>query len=131
MKLAGDRGLSGLLGDHLRLCREWMSADISVQDIEFLERAGRDQRATGLIGASRSRGRWIWFELVSERGMKARLGRAWRMLFPAAVYMRQCFPDGSRFGLAGLYARRLFRLTPRREQSADGAKKPGGGSGLT
>lgn len=115
MKLADERGLSGLLGHHLRLCREWMAADIAIEDIQSLEARGRQQRATGLIRASQSRWRSLRFELMSEPDLRSRLVRLRRTLLPSRAYMRQRFPEGSRLGLPGLYLRRLVRQFWRRD----------------
>lgn len=115
MKLADERGLSGLLGHHLRLCREWMAADIALKDIQSLEARGRQHRATGLIRASQSRWRLLRFDLMSEPDLRSRLVRLRQMLFPSRAYMLQSFPEGSRWGLPGLYLRRLARRLWRRD----------------
>jgi len=44
---------------------------------------------------------------VPEPGLRRKLARIKAGLFPSASYIRRLYPEGSRFGLLGLYLRRI------------------------
>lgn len=106
-QIACERGLAGLLAESLVRTREFFATPVSDAEIEALRKAGSPQWATGLVKANEARWSAYWFALRSEPGMRRKLVRIKSGLFPPAVYMHQIYPQGSRFGLLGLYLRRL------------------------
>ncbi|MGY6555174.1 MAG: nucleotidyltransferase family protein [Wenzhouxiangella sp.] len=108
MDLACRRGLAGLLAESLARSRGLFATPVSDQQIERLRAAGRDQWATGMVRANEKRHSAYWFALRSEPGLRRKLVRIRSELFPAVRYMRGAYPGGSRFGLLGLYVRRIL-----------------------
>lgn len=108
MALACERGLAGLLAESLARSRNLFATPVSDEQIERLELAGRGQWSTEMIRAHEKRRTAYWFALRSEPGLRRKLVRLGSGLLPSAGYMRQMYPDGSRFGLVGLYWRRIL-----------------------
>ena len=108
MNLACERGLAGLLGESLARSRNLFTTPVSDEQIAQLEASGRGQWPTEMIRANEKRSTAYWYALRSEPGFRRKLVRLGSGLFPSAQYMRQMYPDGSRFGLVGLYWRRLL-----------------------
>ena len=108
IELACQRGLAGLLAESLTLSKAMLATPVSDQQIELLREAGRAQWATGLLHANERRGSAYWFALRSEPGLRRKLVRIRSELFPPVRYMRDTYPEGSRFGLMGLYVRRML-----------------------
>ena len=105
--MAGERGLAGLLAESLRQARGHFSTPVDDDTIERLAHAGQGRRPTRLLSVRHSRLRAHLFALRCEPGLR---GKAWRLkesLFPPASHLRERFPDGSRFGVAGLWGRRI------------------------
>lgn len=107
IELAGERGLAGLLAESLKCSREWFETPVDDAQIEKLRVTGRGQWSTGLVKANEKRASAYWYALRSEPGMRRQLTRLKAGLFPPVHYMRRFYPDGSRFGLMGLYLRRI------------------------
>lgn len=115
-RTARERGLAGLLAESLARTRDVFDTPVSDDEIESLRTAGHGQWSTGIIRASEARLPAYWFALRSEPGVRRKLLRIKAVLFPPAAYMHQRYPDGSRFGLPGLYLRRIvanLRARPR------------------
>lgn len=108
MNLACQRGLAGLLAESLVQSRELFATPVVDAQIEHLKAAGRDQWATRMVHANEKRRTAYWFALRSEPNLRRKLNRIRFGLFPSADYMRQIYPEGSRFGLLGLYFRRIL-----------------------
>jgi hypothetical protein len=109
MVLASDRGLAGLLAESLSRARSEFATPVESADIDHLRKIGEQQWATRLIRANRRRSTAYWFALRSEPGLGRKLTRIRLGLFPPASYMRRLYPESSRFGIAGLYFRRLIK----------------------
>ena len=109
VRLAIERELAGLLAESLRITRRVFDTPVSEALLENLAEAGRGQRATRLVLASRHPLSAHWFALQCEPSHAARLRRFRLTLFPPAAHLRERFPEGSRLGLAGLYLRRWVR----------------------
>lgn len=109
VELAIDRGIAGLLADVLERTRAAFDTPISDDMLTGLTEAGRHEPATRLVGASKSRYRSFWLALRCEPGWGARFSRLRHSLFPPPSHMRERYPDGSRFGLPGLYLRRIWK----------------------
>jgi len=107
--LACERELAGLLGESLRITRLAFQTPVPDHYIRELVAAGRSQKPTRLIDIGRSPWRAYWFALISEQGVMGKLERLRKSLFPPPRYMRQRYPEGSAFGLAGLYWKRVWR----------------------
>ena len=107
VELACEKGLAGLLAESLRLTRDWFQSPVSDKQIETLRSAGRGQWCTGLVRANEKRHSAYWFALRSEPGLRRKIRRVRMGLFPPASYVRQHYPEGSRWRLVGLYVRRL------------------------
>jgi len=107
IQIASERGLAGLLAESLVRTREFFATPVSDAEIEALRAAGRAQWATGMVRANEARWSAYWFALRSEPGLRRKLFRIKSGLFPPPVYMHRLYPEGSRFGLLGLYLRRL------------------------
>ena len=110
IELACQRGLAGLLAESLARSRDLFGTPVTDQQIDELRAAGRDQWATGIVRANEQRHSAYWFALRSEPGLRRKLGRVRSGLFPPVQYMRQMYPEGSRFGVVGLYLRRIWGL---------------------
>lgn len=110
IELACRRGLAGLLAESLVRCRALFATPVTDQQINDLRAAGRDQWATGMVSANEQRHSAYWFALRSEPGLHRKLVRVRSGLFPPVQYMRQMYPEGSRFGVVGLYLRRIWGL---------------------
>lgn len=109
-ELSRLRGLSGLLGANLQECVDVLGSQIDNDDLVQLRKVGAHETATRLIRASETGFSAMAFEFRSEQNWLARLTRLREMVLPDRKYMREAFPGGSRFGVAGLHARRLSRL---------------------
>jgi len=107
--LAVERGIAGLVADMLARTRDAFATPVPDITIRTLNEAGRTQPATRLIAVSRSRYRSLWFALRCEPGWRARVSRLRHALVPPIAHMRERYPEGSRFGLPGLYLRRIWR----------------------
>ena len=107
--LAVERGIAGLLADVLARTREAFETPVADATIDELGRAGRAEPATRIIAASSSRYRSFWLSLRSEPGWGARVSRLRRSILPPPGHMRERYPGGSRFGLPGLYLRRIWK----------------------
>lgn len=107
LELACARGLAGLLAESLMRVREIFGTPVSESEIERLRKAGSVQWRTGLVEANRKRRSAYWFALRSEPGLRRKALRIKAGLFPPASYIRRLYPMGSRFGLFGLYLRRI------------------------
>jgi hypothetical protein len=107
MQIAREHGLAGLLAESMARTRHLFDTPVTDSEIESLSAAGAGQWPTGLVRANEARWSAYWFALRSEPGLRRKLVRIRRGLVPPAGYMRQLYPDGSRFGLFGLYLRRL------------------------
>jgi len=108
-RLAVERELAGLLAASLAMTRDVFDTPIQSDWLATLTEAGRTQPPTHLIRAASSPFRAYWFALCSEPGLAGKARRLRRSLFPPAAHMRQRYPEGSKFGLAGLYWRRIWR----------------------
>jgi len=109
IELACERGLAGLLAESLALAREQFDTPVAAGQLTALRNVGKTQRATGLVLANEKRRSAYWFALMSEPGLRRKLIRLKSGLFPSASYIRQLYPEGSRFGLVALYLRRIWR----------------------
>jgi len=107
IRMACERGLAGLLGESLARTRYTFATPVRDEEIETLRAAGHDQWSTGLVRANDARWSAYWFALRSEPGLRRKLFRIKTGVFPPAAYIHQLYPDGSRFGLLGLYLRRF------------------------
>ena len=107
--LACERGVAGLLAESLAMTRAVFDTQIPDAVIARLTETGRSQRATRLIKAGSNPYRAWLFALRCEPGLTGKLRRVRRSLLPPVAHMRQRYPEGSRFGLVGLYVRRVFR----------------------
>ena len=107
MQIACERGLAGLLAESLVRARRILDTPVTDSEIGSLRAAGNGQWCTGLVRANEARWSAYLFALRSEPGLRRKLFRIRSGLFPPASYMRQLYPAGSRFGLLGLYLRRL------------------------
>ena len=107
--LGCQRGVAGLLAESLAMTRDVFATPIPDDLIEQLAKTGQTQPATGMIRANRNPWRAYWFALRCEPGLGGKVRRLWASLFPPAAHMRQRYPEGSRLGLPGLYAKRILR----------------------
>ena len=107
IELASQRGLAGLLAESLCRARSQFGTPVDESVLERLAARGDGQWTTGLIEANEKRRSAYWFALRSEPGLRRKLVRVKSGLFPPASYIRRLYPEGSRFGLLGLYLRRL------------------------
>jgi len=107
--LAVDRGIAGLLADVLERTRAVFETPISEGILAELAEAGRHEPATRLVEAGASRYRSFWLALRCEPGWGARFSRLRQSLLPPAAHMRERYREGSRFGLPGLYLRRIWK----------------------
>lgn len=107
MQIARERGLAGLLAESLVRARRIFDTPVTDSEIGTLTAAGDGQWCTGLVRANEARWSAYLFALRSEPGLRRKLFRIRSGLFPPSSYMRQLYPGGSRFGLMGLYIRRL------------------------
>jgi len=107
--LAVERGIAGLLADVLAHTRKVFQSPFADETIDELGRAGRAEPATRIIKASSSRYRSFWLALQSEPDWGARFSRLRHSMLPPAAHMRERYPVGSRFGLPGLYFRRIWK----------------------
>lgn len=105
--LARDRGVAGLLAESLRLSRDFLDMPVDGAALDALARAGRGAPATRLIGLRQSPLRAYLYAFWSEPGAGNKLERLRQSIFPPSAHLRQRFPEGSRFGLAGLWWRRI------------------------
>jgi len=105
--LACERGLAGLLAESLNLTQEVFDTPVDRADLERLRRVGSAQWGTGLVQANKKRHTAYWFALKSEPSLRRKLARIKAGLLPSARYIRRLYPEGSRFGLLGLYLRRI------------------------
>jgi hypothetical protein len=110
--LAVERGVAGLLGESLRLTRDFLGTPIPADDLENLIRAGRRQPATRLIALTKRPFSAYAYALWCEPGLGPKMHRLSESLFPPPAYLRQRFPEGSRLGLPGLYLRRWCSRLP-------------------
>lgn len=115
VSLAGERQLSGLLSESLRMSQFVFETPVPDRLITDLEAVGRDQRPTGLIRAGRNSVSAFFFSLQCEPDLNARLRRFGASLFPTSEHLMERFPEGSSLGLAGLHLRRWLRWIRSRE----------------
>ncbi|MEE4330999.1 MAG: nucleotidyltransferase family protein, partial [Wenzhouxiangella sp.] len=106
-ELACEKGLAGLLAESLSLARDEFGTPVDEAAISRLRQAGQHEWTTGLVKANRKRVTAYWFALRSEPGLSRKFKRIMTGLFPPSSYVRKLYPDGSRFGLVGLYVRRI------------------------
>ncbi len=109
IELACERGVAGLLAASLSMTRDVFATPIPDKVIDHLTEAGRIQPATPMITANSNPWRAYWFALRCEPGLGRKIRRVRASLFPSPAHMRQRYPEGSRLGLPGLYAKRIFR----------------------
>ena len=106
--MACEYGLAGLLAESLERSRAFLDTPVSDAVLADLHEVGKNQWSTGLIRANEQRRTAYWFALRSEPGFGRKVRRVRQGLFPPPSYLRRQYPAGSRFGLVGLYIRRLF-----------------------
>ena len=109
VELACERGLAGLLAESLALAQGQFATPVNEDQLKKLHTTGQTQWSTGLIQANQKRRSAYWFALRSEPGLRRKMLRIKAGLFPPASYIRHQYPEGSRFGLLGLYFRRLIK----------------------
>ncbi len=107
LNLARDRGLAGLLAESLRLAHHHFGTPVEQETIAMLDAAGKGRRPTRLIALQRRRFRSWLFALRCEPGWRGRWHRLRESLLPPAAHLRERYPEGSRFGVLGLWGRRV------------------------
>lgn len=120
--LSVEKGVASLTAAGLELAVQHFHTPVDSEVLDGLRNAGRRERSRKLLKISESRLLRAMDRILWEPGLMARMGAFRGMFFPPALYMRRRFPEGSRFGLAGLYAKRLLRYLRR----ADKQREPGG-----
>lgn len=105
--LACERGLGGLLAESLRLARDHFLTPVDDDTIGTLDAAGKGRRPTRLIALQHRRVRSWLFALRCEPGWRGKWHRLKESILPPAAHMRERYPAGSRWGLPGLYWRRI------------------------
>lgn len=106
--IAIGRNVAGLVGQCLANARTVFATEVTDDVLKHLQEAGRKEKATGLIKAGRTPLGYHWFEFQSTPGLSGKAGWLAKALFPPPENMRIRYPEGSRFGVAGLYARRFL-----------------------
>lgn len=105
--LAEERGLAGLLAESLRLAHRHFHTPVDEDTIAKLDAAGKGRRPTRLIALQRRRLRSWLYALRCEPGWRGKWHRLRESLLPPAAHMRERYPEGSRFGVIGLWGRRV------------------------
>ena len=105
--LSVERGLSALVAENLAQAQECFNTPVEADYLEAMREGGRGRRPTRLIALRQSPMRAHWFALRCEPDARARLRRLWRIFFPSARYLRERYPEGSRFGVVGLWGGRV------------------------
>ena len=107
--LARDRGVAGLLAESLRLSRDFLDTPVDGSALEQLCRNGCGAPATRLIALRNRPVPAYLYAMWSEPGPRAKLHRLRHSIFPPPAHLHQRFPEGSRWGLVGLWWRRIRR----------------------
>jgi len=107
ISLAIDRGFASFVAAALRLAEGKFQTPVDPATVDCLETAGIKEWRAWLLRPFQSKLHDALFEIRSEPNVAAKVRRLAAMLFPAAGYMKSKYPDGSVFGLPGLYLRRI------------------------
>ncbi|TVQ91808.1 MAG: hypothetical protein EA400_04535 [Chromatiaceae bacterium] len=113
--LSLEKGIAGLVAASLTLAVAHFGTPIDAAMLARLDAAGRRQRTTRLLKATRFRILGILEQAAWVPGVRGKLATLRAMLFPPAAIMAVKYPEGSRFGLPGMWVRRFVdALRPRR-----------------
>ena len=107
--LAQEREISCLVLACLQMCQRLFETPIKPGLLDRLECSAQNELAGGLLKVDQSPLRAYWFALKCEPGWGGRVKRLKASLMPPAQYMYERYPERSKFGLLGLYARRIYQ----------------------
>ncbi|NKI33605.1 nucleotidyltransferase family protein [Wenzhouxiangella sp. XN79A] len=101
-------GVGSLLAAALQACIERFDTPVPADWLDSLRAASRGERAARLTQPVTTPVLDMLRNAAEETGWRARLRYGWRLAFPPAAHMRRKYPEGSRWGLPGLYVRRAL-----------------------